>query len=201
MPWILCHSSRTPTDKNNVVRLIELTAIRLGLNTRSPQETRLYGGHSLRVSAAQWVVRSGIPLLLIQLMARWSSDVIALYVAEVPLETISNVYKGEAAIGELHTLLDEARWSCEVSGWELHGNESHASRRIPSIIEEVSDFHTRSSAGESVFSPPFVVKTQGGGKPCNFPPPDFLVEDTLSLGLRSVKIFVEDTDSDDSSSG
>ena len=81
------------SEKEGVVRLIEYSASRLGLDTRSSLGTRVFGGHSLRVSGAQWLARSGVPLALIQLMARWSSMLIALYVAEAPLETISNVYK------------------------------------------------------------------------------------------------------------
>ena len=38
------------SDKEGVVRLIEYSSRRLGLDTRSPLGTRLFGGHSLRVS-------------------------------------------------------------------------------------------------------------------------------------------------------
>ena len=48
--------------KTDVVRLIEQAATRLGLATHSPQGSRLFGGHYLRVSGAQWLARSGVPL-------------------------------------------------------------------------------------------------------------------------------------------
>ena len=53
------------SEKEGEVRLIEYSASRLGLDTRSPIGTRLFGGHSLRVSGAQWLARSGVPLALI----------------------------------------------------------------------------------------------------------------------------------------
>ena len=113
--WKIYLCSRDPdgntSRKFDVVRLIEQAATRLGLATQSPQGSRLFGGHSLRVSRAQWLARSGVPLPLIQLVARWSSDVIARYVAEVPLETISTVYKSEDVSRELRVFLDEARRS------------------------------------------------------------------------------------------
>ena len=44
-----------------------------------------YGGHSQKVSGAQQLAQVAVLLPLIQLMARWSSDVVARFVAKVPL--------------------------------------------------------------------------------------------------------------------
>ena len=65
--------------KNDVVRLIEQAATRLGLTTHSPQGSRLFGGHSLRVSGAQWLARLGVPLPLMQStsISRFSSGKLA----------------------------------------------------------------------------------------------------------------------------
>ena len=101
--------------RRDVVRLIEQAATRLGLAAASPQGSRLFGGHALRVSWAQWLARSGVELPLIHLMARWSSDVIARYVAQVPSKTISTIHKNEDATGELRVLLDDARRSRDDS--------------------------------------------------------------------------------------
>jgi hypothetical protein len=43
---------------------------------------RRFGGHSLRVLGARNLDVMGINLMLIQLMARWSSDVVLRYVAD-----------------------------------------------------------------------------------------------------------------------
>ena len=75
-------------DKAKVVLLIEHLVALLGCRVAE----RLYGRHSLRVSGAQWMAKSGVPLPLVQLMVRWSSNAIARYVADTPLETISEVY-------------------------------------------------------------------------------------------------------------
>ena len=98
-------------DKAKVVGLIEQLAKLMGLPITSEGGYRLYGGHSLRVSGAQWMARTGVSLPLIQLMARWSSNAIARYVADTPLETISEVYRRATAAKELRELIDEARRS------------------------------------------------------------------------------------------
>ena len=90
--------------KHLVVKFIEHVAMKLGLPIVSPAGTNLYGGHSLRVSGAPWLAKSGVPLPLIQLMARWSSDVIARYVADTPLDTIAQIYRRASASKDLQTL-------------------------------------------------------------------------------------------------
>ena len=145
--------------KNDVVRLIEQAATRLGLATHSPQGSRLFGGHSLSVSGAQWLARSGVPLPLIQLMARWSSDVIARYVAEVPLKTISTVYKSEDSTRELRVLLDEARRSRDDSERVFGKMKTLFRDAFVAELGEVAELRPRSSLALSDSSPPFVVKT------------------------------------------
>ena len=54
---------------------------------------RRFGGHSLRVTGARTLAALGIDIVLIQLMARWSSDVVLRYVAEAPLATMSAAYR------------------------------------------------------------------------------------------------------------
>ena len=70
-------STGATAEKEKVVKLIELVACSLGLPVVSEESRRVFGGHSLRVSGAQWMARMNVPLSLIQLMARWASDVIA----------------------------------------------------------------------------------------------------------------------------
>ena len=67
--------------KAAVVALITAVATALNLPTEEVAGRTLFGGHSLRVTGAQHLAAHGFPLLLIQLLARWSSEVILRYVA------------------------------------------------------------------------------------------------------------------------
>ena len=51
------------------------------------------GGHSFRVTGAQFLAASGLPLIFIQLLGRWQSDAVARYVADAPLVHLSSTYK------------------------------------------------------------------------------------------------------------
>ena len=133
-------------EKDNVVRLIELVGRHLGM---TPQGT---------VTGDQWLARLGVSLFLIQLMARWSSDVVTRYVVEVPLDNISSIYKGEAATKELHTLLEEAHRSGELS--ERATREMKDTYRDAFTAELKQDLARASAVGPTV-SLPFVVENQG----------------------------------------
>ena len=58
-------------------------------------------------------------LPLIQLMARWSSDVIARYVVDTPLGTIAQVCRRESAARDLQNTVAEARRSAACAQREL----------------------------------------------------------------------------------
>ena len=60
-------SSGGTADKAQVVKLIEALAVTLRLPTVTPEGRSIFGGHSLRVSGAEWLARMGIPLAIIQL--------------------------------------------------------------------------------------------------------------------------------------
>ena len=149
-------------DKAKVFTLIEHVVTLMGLPIMSDGGKTLYGGHSLRVSGAQWMAKSGVPLPLIQLMARWSSNAIARYVADTPLETISEVYRRAAAAKDLSEMVSDAKRSNEAAQRELV-NMRAVFR--DSFLEEV---RASAAVGEShrvapSVSPPYVLKC-GGGK-------------------------------------
>ncbi len=79
--------------KTAVVALITAVATALNLPTEDVAGRTLFGGHSLRVTGAQHLAAHGFPLLLIQLLARWSSEVILRYVAEAPLIQVTAEYR------------------------------------------------------------------------------------------------------------
>ena len=93
--------------KEKVVATIECIAVKLGLDIFGPTGARLFGGHSLRVTGAQWLASIGIPLMTIQLVARWSSSVILRYVGETPLETVTSTYRRAQASSDLETALEQ----------------------------------------------------------------------------------------------
>ena len=79
-------------EKKAVVTFIETVATLLDEPLTDDQGQRRFGGHSLRVTGARHLASIGLEISLIQLMARWSSDVVLRYVAEAPLEQISRAY-------------------------------------------------------------------------------------------------------------
>jgi hypothetical protein len=54
---------------------------------------RRFGGHTLRITGARTMAALGIEIYLIQLMARWASDVVYRYVAEAPLSRMTAAYR------------------------------------------------------------------------------------------------------------
>ena len=83
--------------KRAVVETIEKIVTLMGLPIKDTDENNLYGGHTLRVSAAQHLARIGIALPIIMLLARWESQAIMGYVAEAPLATVTRDYKQKEA--------------------------------------------------------------------------------------------------------
>jgi len=86
-------------EKRHVVESLELVALRVGEPLTDVHGSRRFGGHSLRVTGTRTLASMGIDVLLIQLMARWSSDVVLRYVSEAPLAAITDVFRGRARTG------------------------------------------------------------------------------------------------------
>ena len=80
-------------EKRHVVTSLEHIATAVGEPLVDASGVRRYGGHSLRVTGARTLAALGVNLALIQLMARWSSDVVLRYVAEAPLVTMTAAYR------------------------------------------------------------------------------------------------------------
>ena len=79
-------------EKDKVVDTIEAVAQLLRIPIRSSDGDRRFGGHSFRVTGARYLASRGMPLHTIQLHARWSSDVIARYVADTPLDRLTDQF-------------------------------------------------------------------------------------------------------------
>ena len=63
-------------DKRHVVTSIEFVASLIGEALTGSGGVRRFGGQSLRVTGARLMAGMGISIVLIQLMARWSSEVV-----------------------------------------------------------------------------------------------------------------------------
>lgn len=101
-------------NKSAVVSVIEETAAKLGLPLLDQFGNRRFGGHSMRVSGAQHLAAVGVPLLTIQLLARWASDVVLRYVAEAPLLAVGKIYRMNQAELQLNTVIDKNREELET---------------------------------------------------------------------------------------
>ena len=84
-------------EKRHVVSSIEHVAAALFEPLVDERGVRRFGGHSLRVTGARTLAALGVDLVRIQLMARWSSDVVLRYVAEAPLATMTAAYRAGVA--------------------------------------------------------------------------------------------------------
>ena len=93
-------------------------------------------GHSMRVSGAQHLAAMGMELPLIQLLGRWSSNLIYRYVAESPLATLTPRYKEL-----MSTSLDHLRL------------KAHGQKVLPPLPEEPAtqvDEAARTNADEAM---------------------------------------------------
>ncbi|CAK0858261.1 unnamed protein product, partial [Prorocentrum cordatum] len=95
-----------PTSSGNVIakaamaRSIEEVASKLGPPMRDDLGRPRFGGHALRVTGARWLASLGLPLVSIQLLARWLSETVRRYISEAPFRRLSVDYM--AAAGGMH---------------------------------------------------------------------------------------------------
>jgi len=79
-------------SKTAVVQTFEALATNLELPLER-DGARLFGGHTARVSGAQFLAGIGLEVPKIQLLARWASLIVLRYVAEAPLAAITDNMK------------------------------------------------------------------------------------------------------------
>jgi len=80
-------------DEFDVVEMVELLAGRLHLPLVGQDGRKAYGGHVFRVSGARHLAKKGIAIPVIELLARWPSDIVMRYLAEAPLLILTDAYK------------------------------------------------------------------------------------------------------------
>ena len=94
-------------DKATVVEALEATVIAYGGLVRSPTGTRLFGGHSFRVSGAQMLAALGIEVVKIMVLARWAGETVLRYIREAPLAHLADEVKALEGKRNLLSLFDK----------------------------------------------------------------------------------------------
>jgi len=149
---IFCTSAGKPVTKAKVVDTFERINAMLGRPIVDHSGAKLYGGHSLRVTGAQWMASIGLPLISIQLMARWDSDVVSRYVGEAPLAQVTAEYRRANAGADLNTILTEARLAVADVQTKIKGIDEQSlrlyeeERRLHELIVAPLAFTTRVGA-------------------------------------------------------
>jgi hypothetical protein len=95
------------------VRTIEFLAEAAGDSLRDESGERRMGGHSHRISGSRFLARLGIPLHIIQGLARWGSDVVLHYIQDAPLCKLTVFYRD--ALSEQYPALAQAPSSGSAS--------------------------------------------------------------------------------------
>ena len=81
-----------PVTKEKMVATIEEFARRTGSVLHDATGRRRFGGHSLRVTGAQYFSSIGLGETLISLLARWTSPTILRYIRDAPLQALDSEF-------------------------------------------------------------------------------------------------------------
>ena len=81
-------------SKHAVVETIESVAELMGLSVLGKSGERTFGGHTIRVSGARWLARSGVSVAQIQTFGRWASAAVLRYVGEAHIEDLASTVTG-----------------------------------------------------------------------------------------------------------
>ena len=98
--------------KRGVVRGLETVLEALGCQVLDPSGRKRFGGHSFRVAGSRFWTLRGLEVFKLQIFARWGSNAILRYVADIPLVNITGEVSGSSAnagqaIKSLTELLDK----------------------------------------------------------------------------------------------
>ena len=86
--------------------VVDTAKVVAGLLGMSDDLVKGVTGHVCRITGAQHLARLGFDVVLIQLMARWASEIVRHYIAEAPLGSITDRYRKLAAGRRLDDVLD-----------------------------------------------------------------------------------------------
>ena len=123
--------------KPDMVREISYVASLLGQDLLDTAGAQRFTGHSLRVTGARWLAELGLPLVSIQLLARWEGETIRRCVTEAPLTRLAQDYR--IAAGDLHL-----RSLLAKSETELASVRSQLTAVPDGLWDELASFRARS---------------------------------------------------------
>ena len=84
VPLWPCSSGAT-TSRRGVIGTVRRAALQLGQPLQDAGGLWLHSGHALRVTGAQGLSRAGLGIHAIQVLGRWGSDAVLLYIRNAPL--------------------------------------------------------------------------------------------------------------------
>ena len=105
----------TGVTKEAVVQTLEVLASRTGQPLKDELGRRSIGGHTLRVTGAQYLAGWGLELYKLAILARWSSPVILRYVAEAPMKSITVDLRRLMVAEQMQDLLQDLQRSVQLS--------------------------------------------------------------------------------------
>jgi len=95
LPLFPCPDGSRPSAER-LSATVEEVARRLGLPLVDSMGRSAFTEHVFRVSGARMLARASIPVDIIMLLARWSSDVVRRYIGEAPLATLTTRFANRA---------------------------------------------------------------------------------------------------------
>ena len=95
LPLFPCPDGSRPSAER-LSATVEEVARRLGLPLVDTMGRSAFTEHVFRVSGARMLARASIPVDVIMLLARWSSDVVRRYIGEAPLATLTTRFANRA---------------------------------------------------------------------------------------------------------
>jgi len=129
-----------PITKQAAIDTIEALARALNRPLVDSLGRRAFGGHSLRVSGAQYLAAVGVPVHLIQLLGRWASDTVLQYVREAPLLHLSATYmQAHAMASRISTADDDA--DGELDPAAVRDGARHGCVNVEMITEHEGYLH------------------------------------------------------------
>jgi hypothetical protein len=127
------------------VKAVHRVCVVLGLQTHTPSGAPLITGHVMRATGAIFLAEMGVELWRIQLLGRWGSEAVKIYIRSAPLKAMSDVAL------EAFLKKDMAALASDIASLKL----AVVGNSIPSIVPSITKADLRESKlKRRVFDPP-----------------------------------------------
>ena len=131
-------------EKVQVVDAIQLTAKAAGLPTRGDDGKLVFTGHTWRIMGSRHMVRNGVQVPIVMLMARWDSNAVLKYIKDAPLITITGEFKRGVRALKIKAIEDKHH---EFKGFSkkaladlqaLRASVEHHERELANVCSNIS---------------------------------------------------------------